>query len=62
MPTETPMLMTDEGCLCSRDDFARDNAECLDDATLTIIYCLRIGETYSEPGGGSAAWSVTRVS
>ena len=45
-------------------DWARplaDNAECLDEQTQCILFCLRIGETYSEPGGGSAAWSVTRT-
>ena len=57
----TTTLRTDEGAECSFADFVRDNLETLDGATIATIGMLRIGETYSEPAGGSAAWSVTRV-
>ena len=57
----TKTLLTDEGHETTLDAFIADNAECMDEQTQCILYCLRIGETYSEPGGGSAAWSVTRT-
>jgi hypothetical protein len=56
VPWDMAVLVTDEGHETTLAAFVDGNAE-----TLNTVASLAIGETHSEPGGGSAAWSVTRV-
>lgn len=60
VPWDMAVLVTDEGHATTLHTFVDDNGA-LDPETINAVASLAIGETYSEPGGGSAAWSVTRT-